>query len=205
MLVTDADQPLPVVTIAAAASEVTEGEPVQFTVSADLPPATWLTVNVAVSESRSRNMMSGALPRSVTLRAGAGSAALTVHTDDDSVAEDDSTVTAALQPGTGYQIGDPGSAGVRVVDNDRAPIVPMGFAYVPFDEPDDRVDTNDPPRRTPESDWPHRPLGLPFGVDFHNATGNPPTGAAAAHRQGVPLAAPMKPLDLQRWRHRSDL
>ena len=40
-------------------------------------------------------------PRSVTLRAGAGSAALTVDTDDDSVAEDDSTVTAALQPGTG--------------------------------------------------------------------------------------------------------
>ena len=73
--------------------------------------------------------------------ARAGSAALTVHTDDDSVAEDDSTVTAALQPGTGYQIGDRGSAGVRIVDNDRAPIVPMGFAYVPFDEPDDRVDT----------------------------------------------------------------
>ena len=101
-------------------------------------------------------------PGSVTLRAGAGSAALTVHTADDSVAEDDGTVTAAVQPGTGYQIGDPGSAGVRVVDNDRAPIVPLGFAYVPFDEPDDRVDTNDPPRRTPESDWPHRFLGLPF-------------------------------------------
>ena len=76
-------------------------------------------------------------PGSVTLRAGAGSAALTVHTADDSVAEDDGTVTAAVQPGTGYQIGDPGSAGVRVVDNDRAPIVPLGFAYVPFDEPDE--------------------------------------------------------------------
>ena len=121
VLVTDADQPLPVVTIAAATSEVTEGEPVQFTVSADRPPAAGLTVNVAVSESRSRSMLSGAPPGSVTLRAGAGSAALTVHTDADSVAEDDSTVTAALQPGTGYQIGDPGSAGVRVVDNDRAP------------------------------------------------------------------------------------
>ena len=54
-------------------------------------------------------------------------------------------------------------------------------------------------RRTPESDWLHRSLGLPFGVDFANATGDPPTGASAAHRQCVPLAAPMNPLNLQRW------
>ena len=197
VLVTDTDEPQPVVTIAAAASEVTEGTPVQFTVSADRTLAAGLTVNVAVSESRS--MLSGSLPQSVTLRAGAASAALTVNTDDDSVEEGASTVTATVQPGPGYEIGVPDSAAVRVVDNDRTPIVAMDFAYVAFDEPDARVDTNDPPRRTPESDWPHRTLGLPFGGEFVNATGNPPTGASAAHRQCVPLAAPREPLNLERW------
>ena len=68
-----------------------------------------------------------------------------------------------------------------------------------FDEPDDRVDANDPPRRTPESAWPARSLGLPFGADFANATGNPPAGASAAHRSCVALAAPIEPIALERW------
>ena len=106
VLVTDTDEPQPVVTIAAAASEVTEGTPVQFTVSADRMLAAGLTVNVAVSESRS--MLSGSLPQSVTLPAGAGSAALTVNTDDDSVEEGASTVTATVQPGARVRDRGPG-------------------------------------------------------------------------------------------------
>ena len=199
VLVTDAGQPqpLPVVTIAAAAGEVTEGTPARFTVSADRTPAADLAVNLAVSGGA--GMLSGAPPARVTIPAGAGAAALTLATEDDTTVEDDATVTVSLQPGTGYEVGVPGSAGVRVVDDDRTPLVPLFFPYVMFDEPDDRVDANDPPRRTPESAWPARKLGLPFGTDFVNATGNPPAGASAAHRSCVALAAPMEPIALERW------
>ena len=201
VLVTDAGQPqpqpLPVVTIVAAPGEVTEGTPARFTVSADPMPAADLAVNLAVSGGA--GMLSGVPPASVTIRAGAAAAALTLETEDDTEVEAASTVTVSLQPGTGYEVGVPGSAGVRVVDDDRVPLVPLFFSYVEFDEPDDRVDSNDPPRRTPESAWPARSLGLPFGADFVNATGNPPAGASAAHRSCVALAAPMDPIALERW------
>ena len=201
VLVTDAGQPqpqpLPVVTIVAAPGEVTEGTPARFTVSADPMPAADLAVNLAVSGGA--GMLSGAPPTRVTIPAEAAAAALTLATEDDTEVEDDSTVIVSLQPGSGYEVGVPGSAGVRVVDDDRVPLVPLFFSYVEFDEPDDRVDSNDPPRRTPESAWPARSLGLPFGADFVNATGNPPAGASAAHRSCVALAAPMEPIALERW------
>ena len=201
--VTDAGQPqpqplpLPVVTLAAVVDQVTEGTPARFTVSADRAPAADLAVNIAVTGGA--GMLSGVPPASVTIRAGAAAAALTLETDDDTEVEADATVTVSLQPGTGYEVGVPGSAGVRVVDDDRVPLVPLFFSYVEFDEPDDRVDANDPPRRTPESAWPARSLGLPFGADFVNATGNPPAGASAAHRSCVAIAAPMEPIALERW------
>ena len=199
--VTDAGQPqpqpLPVVTLAAVADQVTEGTPARFTVSADRAPAADLAVNVAVTGGA--GMLSGVPPASVTILAGAAAAALTLETEDDTEVEAASTVTVSLQPGSGYEVGVPGSAGVRVVDDDRVPLVPLFFSYVEFDEPDDRVDPNDPPRRTPESAWPARSLGLPFGADFVNATGNPPAGASAAHRSCVALAAPMEPIALERW------
>ena len=119
VLVTDADEPLPVVTIMADASEVTEGTPVQFTVSADRTLSVGLPVNVRVSEDRS--MLAGSPPRSVTIRAGAGAATLTANTDDDSAEEPASTVTVEVAAGTGYEIGVPSSAAVRVVDNDGTP------------------------------------------------------------------------------------
>ena len=199
VLVTDAGQPqpLPVVTLAAVVDQVTEGTPARFTVSADRTPAADLAVNVAVTGGA--GMLSGVPPASVTIRAGAAAAALTLETDDDTEVEEASTVTVSLQPGTGYEVGVPGSAGVRVVDDDRVPLVALFFSYVEFDEPDDRVDSNDPPRRTPESAWPARSLGLPFGADFVNATGNPPAGASAAHRNCVAIAAPMEPIALERW------
>ena len=195
--VTDAGQPQPLVTIAAVADQVTEGTAMQFTVSADRAPAADLSVNIAVTGGG--GMLSGVPPASVTIRAGAAAAALTLATDDDTEVEADATVTVSLQPGTGYEVGVPGSAGVRVVDDDRVPLVPLFFSYVEFDELDDRVDPNDPPRRTPESAWPARSLGLPFGADFVNATGNPPAGASAAHRNCVAIAAPMEPIALERW------
>ena len=197
--VTDAGQPppQPVVTLAAVVDQVTEGTPARFTVSADRAPAADLSVNVAVTGGA--GMLSGVPPASVTIRAGAATAALTLETEDDTEVEAASTVTVSLQPGTGYEVGVPGSAGVRVVDDDRVPLVPLFFSYVEFDEPDDRVDPNDPPRRTPESAWPARSLGLPFGAEFVNATGDPLAGASAAHRSCVALAAPMDPIALERW------
>ena len=97
----------------------------------------------------------------------------------------------AGSPGLGRRAG-----GGRRPDAPRAAVLPRTSV---FDEPDDRVDANDPSRRTPESAWPASSLGLPFGADFVNATGNPPAGASAAHRSCVALAAPMEPIALERW------
>jgi len=198
VLVTDAGAPpLPVVTITAAVDRVTEGTPALFTVSADRTPAADLAVNVAVSGAA--GMLSGTPPASVTIPAGAATAALTLATEDDSAQEEDATVTVSLQPGTGYEVGVPDSAGVTVEDDDQPSLVELFFTYVAFDEPDHRVDGNDPPQRTPESQWPASSLGLPFGTGFVSASGSPPAGASAAHSQCVAIAPPTAPVDLERW------
>ena len=108
---------LPVVSIAASSSPVTEGTAASFTLYRTGDTAAELTVSVAVTEAGS--VLDGTPPSTVTFAAGGAEATLGVATGDDGVAEADARVTASVSAGSGYQVdADAGSARVDVFDND---------------------------------------------------------------------------------------
>ena len=109
---------LPVATIAAGTTPVTEGATATFTVRLDQAAPEALTVAVEVAGSGA--VVSGTPPASVSIAGGATSATLIVPTDNDRVVEADSTVTAAVAAGTGYTVGTEASASVAVEDDDAA-------------------------------------------------------------------------------------
>ena len=109
---------LPVTTIAASTTPVTEGTAATYTVTLDRAAREALTVAVSVTESGS--VLSGTPPVSVAFAKGATSATLSVPTAADSIVETDSTVTATVTVGTGYAIGTGASASVTVEDDDAA-------------------------------------------------------------------------------------
>ena len=113
------EAPIPQVTISAGTSPITEGTAATFTITATPAPTTELTVNVNITQTG--NVLSGTPPSTLTISANQTTATLTVATDDDNVDEEASAITAALQAGTGYTVGDPSSASVTVNDNDAAP------------------------------------------------------------------------------------
>ncbi|MCY4669789.1 MAG: hypothetical protein OXC29_17605, partial [Rhodococcus sp.] len=113
---------LPVVSIAASTTPVTEGTTASFTLSRTGATDTALTVDVAVGESGA--VVSGTAPTSVTFAESSATATLSVATEDDEVSEDASTVTATVSSGTGYTVGGTsGSADVVVNDDDASPVV----------------------------------------------------------------------------------
>ena len=117
-----ASSSLPVVSIVASATPVTEGAAAAFTLSRTGATDAALTVSVSVSESEAS--VSGTPPTSVTFAAASASATLSVATEDDEVAEDASTVTATVSAGAGYTVsGTSGSADVVVEDDDATPVV----------------------------------------------------------------------------------
>ena len=58
----------------------------------------------------------------MSLADGAATATLSVATEDDETPEPGGTVTAAVQSGTGYALGDPATAAVTVLDNDASTV-----------------------------------------------------------------------------------
>ena len=125
----NATDALPVVSIAASATPVTEGAAAAFTLARTGATAAELAVAVTVSESEAS--VSGTPPTSVTFAVGSASATLSVATEDDEAAEDASTVTATVSSGTGYTVdGTSGSAAVVVNDDDAAPVVAMASPVV---------------------------------------------------------------------------
>ena len=148
--VADDDEPaVPEITIAAAASSVTEGMATVFTLSADPASAAELAVGVtlavtgsASSVARSRAAQTVTVPPgdsmaavTVTIAAGAGAAGLTVATAGDDVDGPDRTLTATVSAGSGYTLGSMASASVTVRDDDEPtePDQTVGFAYVAYD------------------------------------------------------------------------
>ena len=113
---------LPVVSITASTTPVTEGTAAAFTLTRTGATDAALTVAVSVSETGS--VLDGEPPASATFAAGSASATLRVATEDDEAVEDASTVTAALSAGTGYEVDDAsGSAEAVVEDDDAVPVV----------------------------------------------------------------------------------
>ena len=115
-------QTLPAVSIAPAATPVTEGAAASFALTRTGDTAAALAVTVSVTESGA--VLDGAPPSSATFAAGSASAVLDVATADDEAAEDASTVTAALSADAAYTVdGALGTADVVVEDDDAAPVV----------------------------------------------------------------------------------
>ena len=105
------------VSVTAEASPVTEGQDALFRVSRTGSMAGALTVSIEVSQNGS--FLNGPPPRPVTIPAGDPSARLALPTENDSVKEDDGSVTVTLLDGPGYHVHGPArSATVLVHDDD---------------------------------------------------------------------------------------
>ena len=123
--VTVKDDDVPLVTISAGTTPVTEGTSATFTIIASSAPTSALTVNVDVSETG--DVISGTASSTVTIDANKTTATSTVATEDDQASESNSVITAEVQTGTGYTVGSTSSASVTVEDNDpeEAQALPM--------------------------------------------------------------------------------
>ena len=109
----------PTVTIAAARTQVAEGDDAEFTLTrtgGDLAAA--LDVELAVSEDGDVVAAGDEGTKTARFDAGARTATLAVPTEDDSTQESASDVEAALVDGADYDLGTPSEAVVRVTDDD---------------------------------------------------------------------------------------
>ena len=114
---------LPVVTIAAGTSPVTEGTDATFTVTATPAPTADLMVNLSVTEAGGGDFVAGANEgsgKTVTIPANSSSATYTVTTVADDMDEPNGSVTMTVTNGSGYATGTPSEATVTVNDDDEA-------------------------------------------------------------------------------------
>ena len=127
------DDDEPVVTIAARAASVTEGDDARFAVTADRAPARALTVALIVSETGAGDHVAAASegPDSVTIARGATEATFALATEYDGVDEPDSSAVVTVQAGEGYAVGSPASASVTVRDGGAAPALSVADMTVP--------------------------------------------------------------------------
>ena len=148
----DNDNPAnPNVTIAPGTSPVTEGTAATFTVTATPAPTAATTVSVAVTEETSGSqdfVTSGnEITHTVSIPASgspnAGTATLTIPTVGDSTQEPHGAVTAAVNTGTGYTVGNPSSATVTVLDNDGTSAPPEISVSLPISEGESRSDAGE--------------------------------------------------------------
>ena len=112
---------MPVVTIAADAPSVTEGETAAFTLTATPPPPADLTVSVTVATTGDYGIAGES--RTVTIPT-TGSFVLTLATTGDTTDEPDGSVTVTVADGAGYTVGSSASGTVAIRDDDEpAPVV----------------------------------------------------------------------------------
>ena len=134
--VTVKDNDLPLVTIAAAGSDQTEGEDVEFTLTRRGVLSDPLTVNVSVTGGD--DFITGTRPTTATFATGAATHTLTLSTEDDAPVDDDGEVTVEITAASGYRVGVPGSAAVALFDSTRSyPVVSISADKGMVDEGDD--------------------------------------------------------------------
>ncbi len=101
-------------------TEGTDGPPepiVRFIVRADRRPTSNLTVNIALSGAESFIGDSVTLPTTVEITPTTYPR-VEIAIEDDEVDEPNATLTLQVQEGDGYTVGDPGSANIRILDDD---------------------------------------------------------------------------------------
>ena len=139
--VTVRDDDLPMVTITAGTTPVSEGADATFTLSRTGTTTTTLTVTVEVDETGT--MIRGTPPNRVTFGVGDTQATLTVPTQADAMDENDSVITATVMASSGYLVGAPSTDSVTVEDDDTPglPVVTVTAGPTPVPEGTDATFT----------------------------------------------------------------
>ena len=117
VVVSDDDDPPPTPEISIAGSaDVSEGGNATFTLTSTPTPTTDLDVSVTIAQSADYTSQAGSMTVTVS---DTGTASFVIGTDDDTTYEDDGSVTATIDAGTGYDVSSTsGSATVAVSDDD---------------------------------------------------------------------------------------
>ena len=107
-----------------AGTAVTEGMAAAFTITANPPPASNLSVNLAVTETAGSNFIaSGSEGAKRVMISNSGSVTYAIATINDDIDEPDGGVSVTIESGFGYAVGGISSAMVTVKDDDAAPMI----------------------------------------------------------------------------------
>ena len=120
---------IPVVSVAASTTPVTEGTAAAFTLSRTGATDAALTVTVEVTESGT--VLDATPPSSVTFGAGSGTATLSVPTVDDDTVEAASTVTVTVSAGAGYAVAPDAGTAEGVVESEDVEPLTARWTQVP--------------------------------------------------------------------------
>ena len=110
----------PTLTIASAATSVTEGDDVTFTITSDPAPQFDVTVNIAADEEMGSgiDLVASSQLTTIIFPAWQSSTTWTITTYSDEVGLADGTVVGRIMPGEGYTVGAPSSVTLTLVDDD---------------------------------------------------------------------------------------
>jgi len=115
-------------TVTITASDASAGEPSNtgsFSVARTGSTAASLTVNYGIGGTATNGTDYNSVATSVTIPAGAASAAVTVTPRDDTAQESNETVILTLSSNASYTVGSPSSATVTIADNDAPATLPV--------------------------------------------------------------------------------
>ncbi len=134
----------PTLTIASAATSVTEGDDVTFTISVDPAPRFDVTVNLAADEEMGSgvDLVASSQLTTIIIPAWESSTTWTITTYSDEVNRADGTVVGRIMPGEGYTVGAPSSVTLTLVDDD--PVVADGIVGGAPEDPPPPTYTADP-------------------------------------------------------------
>ncbi|PYI87333.1 MAG: hypothetical protein DME26_06490 [Verrucomicrobia bacterium] len=122
----DTTPAVPMVTVTASDASASEsaGDTGTFTVSRTSSSTSALTVNYTLAGIALNGTDYNLLPNSITIPAGASSAAVNVTPIDDMLVEGPETVILTLSADAAYAVGSPVSASLTIADNDSVPTLP---------------------------------------------------------------------------------
>ncbi|MYG40907.1 MAG: hypothetical protein F4201_08870, partial [Nitrospira sp. SB0677_bin_15] len=125
----DDDDDAPEVTIERSGGSLTEGGTAAFTIRVNGEAQNDLSIDVTVSQVGDFVAANLLGDKSLDLTSGTTSLSYTVATSADSMDERSGSVTVVVKPGTGYTVGDAGSATVTVTDDDPTRVVLSSSAF----------------------------------------------------------------------------
>ncbi len=134
----------PTLTIASAATSVTEGDDVTFTITSNPAPQFDVTVNLAADEEMGSgiDLVASSQLTTIIIPAWESSTTWTITTYSDEVNRADGTVVGRIMPGEGYTVRAPSSVTLTLVDDD--PVVADGIVGGAPEDPPPPTYTADP-------------------------------------------------------------